>query len=327
MVPASDERFAVILCNLGTPESATPKGVAKFLRRFLSDKRVVDLPRALWLPLLNGVILPLRSRRVAKLYQQIWLDQGSPLAVISENLRAKLAKELDGRAEVLLAMNYSDPDIAQVLEQVVQQGFDKVLVLPMYPQYSVTTTAPVFDAYHRASQKLYRLPEVRMVSHYYQSPRYIQALANSIRQQWQTEKPGEVLLFSFHGIPERYSKLGDPYAKHCEATAEAVALELGLSQKQWRLCFQSRFGKEPWLQPYTDELLAGLVEKGVKSVDIISPAFATDCLETIEELGSELREEFMEAGGEHYNYIPALNDGADQLALYREIIEHHTQGW
>ncbi|GAB1620773.1 ferrochelatase [Agarivorans albus] len=320
-------KCAVVLVNLGTPDEATPNAVAKFLGRFLSDKRVVNLPKLLWLPLLYCVILPLRSRRVAKLYQQIWLKNGSPLKVISEQIRNKLSAKLSDKYEVHLAMTYSSPDIKEVVNQVLDAGHQKVLLLPMYPQYSVSTTAPVFDAYAKALKNTYNLPELRMVKDYYAEPAYIQALANSIKQHWELTARGEVLLFSFHGIPERYARNGDPYPQQCEDTAAKVAAVLGLKQNQWRLCYQSRFGKDPWVKPYTDQLLHQLAEQGVKSVDVISPAFSADCLETIEEVSCELRDEFLEAGGEQYHYISALNDNPEQVELYCQLIEKHTQGW
>ncbi|MGY5453340.1 ferrochelatase [Agarivorans sp. MS3-6] len=323
----NDLKCAVVLVNLGTPDQATPKAVAKFLGRFLSDKRVVNLPRVLWLPLLYCLILPLRSRRVAKLYQQIWLKNGSPLKVISEQIRHKVANKLSGKYEVYLAMTYSSPDIKEVIDQLLAAGHQKVLLLPLYPQYSVSTTAPVFDAYHRALKNTYNLPELRTIKEYYAEPAYIDALANSIKQHWDLTARGEVLLFSFHGIPERYARNGDPYPQQCEDTAAKVAAVLGLKQNQWRLCYQSRFGKDPWIQPYTDQLLRQLAEQGVKAVDIISPAFSADCLETIEEVSCELRDEFINAGGEQYHYISALNDSADQIELMCQLIEKHTKGW
>ncbi|MDO6684967.1 MULTISPECIES: ferrochelatase [unclassified Agarivorans] len=323
----SELKCAVIMVNLGTPDEATPNAVAKFLGRFLSDKRVVNLPRILWLPLLYCVILPLRSRRVAKLYQQIWLKNGSPLKVISEQIHQKVSAKLRGKVEVYLAMTYSSPDIQEAVNEVLKAGHQKVLLLPMYPQYSVSTTAPVFDAYAKSLKNTYNLPELRMVKEYYAEPAYIEALANSIKQHWELTARGEVLLFSFHGIPERYARNGDPYPQQCEDTAAKVAGLLGLKQNQWRLCYQSRFGKDPWVKPYTDQLLHQLAEQGVKSVDVISPAFSADCLETIEEVSCELRDEFLEAGGEQYHYISALNDNPEQVELYCQLIEKHTQGW
>ncbi|WP_432467691.1 ferrochelatase [Agarivorans sp. Z349TD_8] len=320
-------KCAVILVNLGTPEQPTARAVRKFLARFLADKRVVNLPKLLWLPLLYGVILPLRSRRVAKLYQQIWLKNGSPLQVISEQIQQKVAAKLNAEYEVYLAMSYSEPYIEQVVHDVVASGHQKVLLLPMYPQYSVSTTASVNDAYHRALANSYNLPELRTVKDYYAEPAYIQALANSILQHWEVSERAEVLLFSFHGIPERYARNGDPYPKQCEDTAAKVAAALGLKQHQWRLCYQSRFGKDPWIQPYTDQLLRQLAAQGVTSVDVISPAFAADCLETIEEVSCELRDEFLDAGGKQYQYIPALNDSPEHVAMFCELIKKHTQGW
>ncbi|RKF20435.1 ferrochelatase [Alginatibacterium sediminis] len=320
-------KVAVVMVNLGTPEKATPSAVRQFLRRFLSDQRVVSIPKIVWQPLLNLVILPLRAKRVAKLYGQIWMDKGSPLKVISEQLRDKVASKVTPQCEVYLAMNYSQPDLEHVLDRVLKEGHQRVLLLPMYPQFSSTTTAAVYDGYQKALAKQFYLPELRTINDYYHEPLYITALCNSIEQHWQLHGRSEKLVFSFHGIPERVAHKGDPYPQHCEATAHQVAKQLGLGIDQWCMSYQSRFGKEKWLQPYCDALLTELAEKGIESVDVISPAFATECLETIEEVADELREVFLEAGGKQYSYIPALNDNQDHVELYAHLIRKHSQDW
>lgn len=318
---------AVVLVNLGTPSEPTSKGVRIFLRRFLSDRRVVDLPRFLWLPILHCIILPLRSRKVARLYQGIWQEGGSPLLTLSQALTRKVAARLAGKYEVRLAMTYSQPELSNIVESLISHGCQRLILLPLYPQYSVSTTAPVFDAYCQAVAKLYRLPELRFISHYYNNPGYIQALIHSVREHWQCHGQNEVLVFSFHGIPERYARNGDPYPQQCLETAQKVASGLGLRESQWRISYQSRFGKEPWLTPYTDELLTDLAKEGVNSINVISPAFATDCLETLEEIQVELRECFIKAGGSDFSYIPALNDSDEHAKLLSEVILQHSQEW
>jgi ferrochelatase len=323
----TDMRGAVVLVNLGTPGSPKTDSVRRFLRRFLSDRRVVDLPRVLWLLLLNGIILPIRGAKVSRAYQRIWLEGGSPLKVLSERLTQRVCESLDGQFEVRLAMTYSDPDIQSVVTDLIHQGHRRIILLPLYPQYSVSTTAPVFDAYQRAVSKEYYLPELRFIPHYYQYAAYGEALANSVLEHWHANGRGDMLIFSFHGIPQRYATNGDPYPQHCEQTAAFVAKRLGLGTTEWRLSYQSRFGREPWLAPYTDELVVDFALQGVKAIDVISPAFATDCLETLDELRVELRDTFLEAGGAQLSYIPALNDRQEHAKLLTEVILDHAQGW
>lgn len=313
----------IILVNLGTPSAATAEGVRDFLRPFLSDRRVVDLPRWLWWPLLHGVILPLRSRRVARAYAQIWRDGGSPLLVTSRQQQQALqaALQAQGRDEpVALAMSYGEPSLAQAWQQLRSQGVTDVLLLPLYPQYSSTTTASVFDGWARLMAAQPRVPALRLLSDYHDHPAYIDALAQSIRQHWQQHPQPDHLLFSFHGIPQRYAERGDPYALQCRQTAQRVADQLGLASEQWSLAFQSRFGREPWLQPYTDETLAQLARSGVKRLDILCPGFAADCLETLEEIAEEGQQIFLAAGGEEYRYIPALNDSAAHIQLLLALV-------
>ena len=313
----------IILVNLGTPSAATAEGVRDFLRPFLSDRRVVDLPRWLWWPLLYGVILPLRSRRVARAYARIWQAGGSPLLVTSRQQQQALqaALQAQGRDEpVVLAMSYGEPSLAQAWQQLRSQGVTDVLLLPLYPQYSSTTTASVFDGWARLMVSEPRVPALRLLGDYHDHPAYIGALVQSIRQHWQQHEPPGHLLFSFHGIPERYAERGDPYALQCRQSAQRVADQLGLVPEQWSLAFQSRFGREPWLQPYTDETLAQLARSGVKRLDILCPGFAADCLETLEEIAEEGLQIFLAAGGEEFRYIPALNDSAAHIQLLLALV-------
>ncbi|WP_409419937.1 ferrochelatase [Pseudaeromonas sp. ZJS20] len=308
----------LILVNLGTPESPTPAGVKAFLRPFLSDRRVVDLTPWLWRPLLELLILPRRSPRVARNYAPIWTPDGSPLLAIGRRQQAGVkARLLQANLDwpVCLAMTYGEPSLAAAWQQLKAQGVEEVCLLPLYPQYSSTTMAPVLDAWGRVMGAEKNVPALHLVRDYHLAPGYIAALANRVRHHWHQQGQGDCLLISFHGIPVRYATEGDPYPAQCQATAHALAQELGLTEGQWRLSFQSRFGKEPWLEPYTDETLVQLPGMGVRRLDVICPGFAADCLETLEEIAEEGKAAFLAAGGESYRYIPALNDQPDHLDL------------
>lgn len=319
---------AVILINLGTPESPTPAGVRKFLREFLSDRRVVEIPRLIWWPILYGFILPFRPKRVSEAYQSIWTEEGSPLKVITESLADKLKAKLDEvqgeqSPKVYCAYTYGSPTIAKQIAQLQSQGVDRILLLPLYPQYSATTTASVYDQYARIIATSRNIPDVRIQKSYCHRPDYIAGLVKSVQAHWQSKAPAEKLLFSFHGIPQRNVDLGDPYQKHCLQTAADVATALNLAPEQWAVSFQSRLGKAQWLQPYTDKLLAEWASEGVASVDVICPAFAIDCLETLEEIDEENRELFLANGGKDYRYIPCLNDSAEHVFLMSNIVLEH----
>lgn len=324
--------FAVLLVNLGTPDAPTPAAVRKYLAEFLWDRRVVDVPRPLWWLILNGIILRTRPKRVAHNYQQVWTEQGSPLLAISKQqqqaLQTRLQDELGEFIPVLLAMTYGSPSMADAGGELRRLGVERVLVLPLYPQFSATTTAAAFDHLADSLKHCPHWPELRFIRDYHQHPAYIRALAQSVRQSWHEQgREASRLVMSFHGIPERYVQQGDPYPRHCEATAKALADELGLRADQWMLTYQSRFGKEPWLQPYTDATLAKLGSEKLRGLSVICPGFSADCLETLEEIEGENREIFEHAGGTDFAYIAALNDRPEHIQMMLELVLQHVQGW
>ena len=327
----SQEKLGILLVNLGSPEAPTSSAVKRYLAEFLWDKRVVDAPRWLWWPILHGIILRFRPARAAKAYQEIWTDQGSPLIATTrlqmQAIEHKLQKKIPGDVAIEMAMRYGNPSIEQGLNTLRQAGARRLLVLPLYPQYSATTTATVFDEVTRVLQSWRWLPEVRFINQYHDHPKYIEALAASIQNHWQDKGRGEKLLFSFHGIPQRYVDSGDPYFCHCQKTARLTAEALQLEDNEWQVVFQSRFGREPWLQPYCDKTLQQLPKQGIKSLDIICPGFSADCLETLEEIEIQNRALFIEAGGEHYQYIPALNADAEHIDALTELLVEHSAGW
>ena len=310
----------VLLVNLGTPEAPTPGAVGAYLKEFLADPRVVDLPRWFWLPLLRLVIVPLRRHRSAEAYAEIWGEAGSPLLTYSKALAEKLARELEGEAAVVLAMRYGNPSVREGLERLRALGADRLTVLPLYPQYSATTTESVFDAVSDGLRAMEWFPPVESVQKYHDEPGWATAIAASIeRFQAQAGKPDK-LIFSLHGIPQRYADAGDPYADQCRQSVAAIAAELGYPESDWLLTFQSRVGREPWLQPYTDKTLEALGGSGVGRVQVVCPGFAVDCLETLEEIAMQNREGFIEAGGQSLEYIPALNDSPEHVALLAAVI-------
>lgn len=323
--------FGVMLVNLGTPDAPTTKAVRRYLAEFLWDKRVVDVFRPLWWLILHGVILRIRPGRVAKGYASVWTKDGSPLLAISKKQRAALADKLSNHfgcdIPVSLAMTYGSPNMEQAGKELRQAGVQKILMLPLFPQFSSSTTAAVYDRLAKALKPCPHLPELRWVNEYHQHTAYIQALATSVREYWDAHGRGERLLMSFHGIPKRYETKGDPYPSQCRATAKAVADALGLSDDQWLCAFQSRFGREEWVKPYTDFTLKEWASAGVSRVDIISPAFSADCLETLEELEEENRHIFLEAGGKAFHYIACLNDRDDHIDMMTQLVDEHTQGW
>jgi ferrochelatase len=326
-----DGGLAILLVNLGTPDAPTTSAVRRYLAEFLSDPRIVSIPKFIWQIILHGIILRIRPRRSAKAYASIWTESGSPLLVISKQQRDAVEKAIgsrvSGKVRVALAMRYGNPSIADTLKQLREQNIQRLLVLPLYPQYSATTTASIFDAVTSELQRWRWIPEIRFIQRYHHEADFIDALSNQIGEFQQTNGTPDKLLFSFHGIPKEYRDAGDPYPDQCQATAKAVIDRLGLKDDQWQLAFQSRFGAQEWVKPYTDETLKQWAAKGIKSVQVVCPAFATDCLETLEEIGVENRDYFLQAGGKTYNYIPALNDHPKHIEMFANLIQRHIQGW
>ena len=311
---------AVVVVNLGTPEAPTAPAVRRYLAEFLSDRRVVSLPPLLWQPLLRGVILPLRAPKVAPKYASVWLDGGSPLAVYTRQLAAAMQQELPD-LQVLDAMRYGEPSLARLLQRLRDEGMQRVLVLPLYPQYSTTTTASVGDVVARADGLA-----LRMVDEYHLDDGWVAAVAQSVRDHRAANGAGEHLLFSFHGLPQRVADAGDPYPRQCEASARAIAAALGLPDDAWTLAYQSRFGRERWLEPATDTTLEALAARGIRTVDVIAPGFAADCLETLEEVSIMLAEQFAERGGT-LRYIPCLNDSPAHARALAAVARRALDQW
>jgi len=321
----------ILLVNLGTPDEPTPAAVRRYLAEFLADPRITEMPRWLWYLILHGIILRVRPRRSALNYQKIWTEQGSPLLTLSQALAQalehSLAAQLPAPVKVALGMRYGKPAIETALEQLRQAQARHLLILPLYPQYSATTTASTFDAVSAVLQRWRWLPDIRFIAHYHDFSFYIQALATHIRTYWQQYGAAEKLLFSFHGIPQRFFLAGDPYFCQCHKTARLVSEQLALADQHWQVVFQSRFGREPWLQPYLDHTLIELAQTGSRHVDVICPGFATDCLETLEEINRENRQRFLHAGGQVFRYLPALNHEAYHVHALAELIKQQIQGW
>ncbi|MBK1716432.1 ferrochelatase [Thiocystis violacea] len=325
------ECLGVLLVNLGTPDTPGVSDVRRYLAEFLSDRRVVEMARLPWMLLLHGVILRTRPARSAAAYRSIWTQDGSPLLDISRRqaraMQVLLDARLGGPVKVALAMRYGNPSVAAGLAELRLANARRVLVFPLYPQYSASTVASVFDAVTQELRRWRWLPELRFINQYHDEPGYIEALAASIRAHWAKEGQAERLLFSFHGIPKEYFEKGDPYHCQCQKTARLVAEHLELPPERWFLSFQSRLGKREWLKPYTDVTLKEWGAQGVKSVQVLSPGFSADCLETLEEISIENSHLFLEAGGESYSYIPCLNDDADHMAMLADLIIRHCGGW
>ena len=307
-------KTGILLANLGTPDAPTPGAVKRYLRQFLSDKRVVDTSRLLWWPLLRGVILPIRSPRVAKLYQSVWMEEGSPLMVYSRRQQQALAARLPD-TPVALGMSSGSPSLASAVDDLLAQGVEHIVVLPLYPQYSCSTVAAVWDELARILAKKRAIPGISFIRDYAEHPDYIHALAASVRASFAVHGEPDLLLLSYHGIPQRYANQGDDYPQRCRDTTRELVSALGLPPERVMMTFQSRFGREPWLTPYTDETLKMLGEKGTKHIQVLCPGFAADCLETLEEIAVQNREIFLEAGGKQYEYIPALNADAAHIEM------------
>lgn len=307
-------KTGILLANLGTPDAPTPEAVKRYLRQFLSDQRVVDTSPALWWSLLRGVILPLRAPRVAKLYQSIWMEDGSPLMVYSKAQQQALAQRLPD-TPVALGMSYGSPSLESAVDELLASGVEHMVVLPLYPQYSCSTVAAVWDELARILARKRAIPGVSFIRDYADDSSYIDALAKSARDSFAQHGEPDLLLLSYHGIPQRYADEGDDYPQRCRDTTRELVSALGLPPEKVMMTFQSRFGREPWLTPYTDETLKMLAEKGTRHIQVMCPGFAADCLETLEEIAVQNREIFLEAGGKQYEYIPALNATPEHIEM------------
>ena len=323
-------KTAVLFCNLGTPDAPTPKAVRRYLAEFLSDHRVVEIPRLLWMLILHGIILRFRPAKSAAKYASVWTAEGSPLKIWTEKQAALLRSQLtqlEHHVVVRWAMRYGSTSIASQLDVLKADGVTRVLVLPAYPQYSATTTASVFDAVYMWAQKTRSIPELRFVNHYHDDAKYIAALSSSVSSYWQAHGQPDKLVMSFHGVPERTLHLGDIYHCECFKTARLLAQSLGLSKDKYQVTFQSRLGRAKWLEPYTEPTLIAMGKAGVGRVDVICPGFTSDCLETLEEINMEAREAFLHAGGKAFHYIACLNDSPLAIDALAAVATQHLSGW
>ncbi|MEZ3499783.1 ferrochelatase [Pantoea sp. KPR_PJ] len=312
------DKPGVLLVNLGTPDAPTTAAVKRYLKQFLSDPRVVDTPRWLWWPILNGIVLPFRSPRVSKLYASVWMEGGSPLMVYSKLQREALAARVDMPVE--LGMSYGNPSLQSAVDRLMAQGVTRMIVLPLYPQFSCSTVAAVWDGLYSAFKKSRTLPDIDFIRDYAEHPAYIAALKASVERAFAEHGQPDLLVLSYHGIPQRFANQGDDYPLRCADTTALLQQALGLRDDQIMMTFQSRFGREPWLQPYTDETMQGLAKKGIKHVQVMSPGFAADCLETLEEISEQNREFFLHGGGEKFEYIPALNADAEHIEMMVQLV-------
>jgi ferrochelatase len=324
-------KVGILLVQLGTPDEPTPKAVRIYLREFLSDPRVVEIPRAVWALILNGIILNVRPKQSAEKYAKVWMTEGSPLKVYTERqatlLQGRIGMTVRAPFVVRYAMRYGSPSIGTVFDQMRAAGCDRLLVVPMYPQYAASTTATAMDEVGRALARTRNQPELRFVKHFHDDPAYIRALGDSIRDYWRTRGRPDKLLMSFHGLPRYTLDRGDPYHCECHKTARLLAADLELPDNRWQLVFQSRFGRAEWLKPYTAQTLEELGRAGLRRVDVACPGFVADCLETLEEIAMEGRETFLAAGGQEYHAIPCLNDRPDWIAALAGIVRSHLGGW
>ncbi len=326
----SKEKIGVLITNLGTPDAPNKKELKVYLNQFLSDPRVIELPKFLWQIILKLVILQIRPSKSAEAYKQIWTDKGSPLLDIANRQLNKIQSSFSSKNENIVfevGMRYGNPSIPDALLKLQKKQVRRLLVLPMYPQYCAATTGSTFDEVTNVLQKWRWIPEMRFINQYFEEKNYIEALSNSIKSFWKKTSKPQKIIFSYHGIPKRYLTNGDPYHCFCLKTTRLVKEYMGLSDDEIMTTFQSRFGREEWLKPYTSETLKELPKQGIKNIHIISPGFSSDCLETLEELEEENKEYFMESGGENYHYIPCLNDHDDHIDVFVNLIKKHTQGW
>ena len=317
-------RIGVLLANLGTPDAPTAPALRRYLAEFLSDSRVIEIPKIVWKLVLHGIILRTRPKKSAALYQGIWTSEGSPLLTISKQQQAAIQEQLGDAYSVKLGMRYGTPSIANALRELQAEGVRKIIVLPLYPQYAGPTTGSTFDAVSNELKTWRWVPELHFINNYCDSPLYVEALANSVREHIEKNGKPQKIIFSYHGTPKRNLDLGDPYYCFCIKTTRLVAEKLNLDKNDYIACFQSRFGYAEWLKPYTDETLKKLPAEGVKNIAILSPAFSADCLETLEELAVENRHTFLSAGGEKYDYIPALNAREDHISALSQLIRQHS---
>ncbi|WP_439106669.1 ferrochelatase [Congregibacter sp.] len=328
---AQQGRIGVLVTNLGTPEAADKRALRPYLKQFLSDPRVVEVPRLLWWFILNGIILNVRPAKSADAYRTVWTDEGSPLLIHTRNQAAEIQDRLNAQHEgeviVDFAMRYGQPSVSQALQSLIDRGARQLLVLPLYPQYSGPTGGSTFDAIAEDFKKRRWIPDFQFVASYHDQPGYISAVAESIKEHWATHGRADKLLFSYHGEPRSYLDEGDPYHCQCHKTTRLIAEELGISEDEYLCAFQSRFGRDEWLKPYTDHTLKEMAGSGVRSVQVICPGFSADCLETIEEIGEENREYFMEAGGERYEYIPCLNSSEGHIDFLTSLINERLSPW
>jgi ferrochelatase len=316
----------VLLFNLGTPDAPERSAVARYLREFLSDERVVNLPRWFWLPLLNFVIVPLRAGQSARAYSRVWTKDGSPLLYLSRKLTTRLQESAGPSQVFALGMRYGTPSISEALQELRSAGVQSLTVLPLYPQFSYTTTASGYDAVDEALKKMNWNPGQHRIDDYHVDSNWVQAVAGQIRRFRDSHGRAERLLFSMHGIPQRYVEAGDPYQAQCENSVALLVKELGLADDEWMLTYQSRLGREPWLQPYTDLTLKALAGQGVRHVQVVCPGFAVDCLETLEEVAMENAERFIESGGDKLEYVPALNDSDEHAEALLKVIDKTARG-
>jgi len=326
----SKEKIGVLITNLGTPDAPNKKELKVYLNQFLSDPRVIELPKILWKIILKLVILQIRPSKSAEAYKQIWTDKGSPLLDIANRQLNKIQSSFSSKNENIVfevGMRYGNPSIPDALLKLQKKQVRRLLVLPMYPQYCAATTGSTFDEVTNVLQKWRWIPEMRFINQYFEEKNYIEALSNSIKSFWKKTSKPQKIIFSYHGIPKRYLTNGDPYHCFCLKTTRLVKENMGLSDDEIMTTFQSRFGREEWLKPYTSETLKELPKQGIKNIHIISPGFSSDCLETLEELEEENKEYFMESGGENYHYIPCLNDHDDHIDVFVNLIKKHIQGW
>ncbi|RMX07655.1 ferrochelatase [Corticibacter populi] len=329
--PRPSPSIGILLCNLGTPDEPTPAAVRRYLAEFLGDPRVVEIPPLLWKPILHGIILRRRPAESARKYRSVWTEDGSPLLAYSQKqaslLRGWLGEAGLGPLQVALGMRYGSPGIVAQLETFRAQGIERVLVVPLYPQYSATTTASVLDQIHQWNMRQRNMLDLRIIKDYAAHPGYIAALARRTLEHWQTHGRPDKLVMSYHGIPQRNIDLGDPYQQRCLLTARLLAEQLGLRESQYRVTFQSRFGRAQWLQPYTQPTLEEEAHQGLQVVDVMCPGFASDCLETLEEINMEVREAFLHQGGKAFRYIPCLNDHPSWIDGLGDLVLENLGGW